>query len=327
MVGKTLLKVSDLQVHLFLRKGTIKPVDGVDFSVSEGETLGIVGESGCGKTVTALSILRLIPEPPAKIVGGRIEFEGSDLVGADHARMRKLRGNEISMIFQEPMTSLNPVFRVGHQIAQAVKLHQGLSKKEALNQAVEVLRLVGIPSPEKRINDFPHQLSGGMRQRVMIAMAVSCHPKLMIADEPTTALDVTIQAQILDLMQWLKEEIGTSIILITHDQGVIAENAQRVLVMYAGKVVESARVSKLFEEPFHPYTVGLMKSVPGNDNGNGNANRLCVIPGMVPSPLRLPPGCKFEPRCQDSMPRCKFEEPSLVAVTENHKVRCWKYES
>ena len=327
MAGNTLLTVSDLQVHFFLKRGTLKPVDGVNFSISEGETLGIVGESGCGKTVTALSILRLIPDPPARIVGGRIEFEDDDLVTASQTRMRKLRGNEISMIFQEPMTSLNPVFRVGHQIAQAVRLHQGLSKKEALNKAIEVLRLVGIPSPEKRVHDYPHQLSGGMRQRVMIAMAASCQPKLMIADEPTTALDVTIQAQILDLMQQLKEEIGTSIILITHDQGVIAENAERVLVMYAGKVVESAPVTALFEEPCHPYTVGLLKAVPGTYGWDEKGRRLYVIPGMVPSPLGLPPGCRFEPRCQESMPRCRVEEPSLLAVSDNHLVRCWKYQS
>jgi oligopeptide/dipeptide ABC transporter ATP-binding protein len=324
-MAKELMKIRDLKVHLELKEGLVKPVDGIDLDLAEGERLGIVGESGCGKTVTALSILRLIPEPPGRIAGGQILFDGRDLFVLSDSEMRKVRGNEISMIFQEPMTSLNPVFSVGHQIAQAFRLHQGLSKNESLAQAVEMMRLVGIPSPELRVKDYPHQLSGGMRQRVMIAIAMSCRPKLLIADEPTTALDVTIQAQILALMKKLNKEIGTSIILITHDQGVIAENTQRVMVMYSGKIVETADVNTLFATPLHPYTQGLMKSIPGSGNA-GCRQRLYVIPGMVPIPMNLPPGCRFYSRCPKASQPCSQEEPPFFKVSTGHLIRCWNYE-
>ncbi len=327
MSTRTLLNISNLSVHFFLREGVAKAVDGVDLKVDEGEIVGIVGESGCGKTVTALSILRLIPMPPARIVNGKILFLNSNLVESTEEELRKIRGNDISMIFQEPMTSLNPVFRVGHQIAQTIRLHQGLSKREAYNQAVEMLRLVGIPSAELRIRDYPHQMSGGMRQRVMIAMAVSCRPKLLIADEPTTALDVTIQAQILDLMNRLKEEYGTSIIFITHDQGLVAENAQKIVVMYAGKVVESGDVKTIFSQPLHPYTIGLMNAVPRTNSSKKTSRRLYVIPGIVPSPTDLPPGCKFVDRCPKSIPECSINEPEVTMVDNGHLIRCWNFNS
>jgi peptide/nickel transport system ATP-binding protein/oligopeptide transport system ATP-binding protein len=324
-MAKELMKILGLKVYLNLKQGLVKPVDGVDIDLAAGEKLGIVGESGCGKTVTALSILRLIPNPPGRIAGGDIFFNGRNLLALSDLEMRKIRGNEISMIFQEPMTSLNPVFRIGYQIAQSIGLHQSLSKKKALDKAIEMMRLVGIPSPELRAKDYPHQLSGGMRQRVMIAMAMSCRPKLLIADEPTTALDVTIQAQILDLMRKLNEEIGTSIILITHDQGVIAENVQRVMVMYSGKIVETAGVKDLFSEPLHPYTQGLLKSIPGLSKSAGSRKRLYVIPGVVPIPMNLPPGCKFYSRCSDSSPPCSQAEPPLTEYRSGHLVRCWHY--
>jgi len=325
-MAKELMKIRSLRVYLTLKQGLVKPVDGVDIDLAPGEKLGIVGESGCGKTVTALSILRLIPDPPGRIAGGHILFNGRNLLSLSDSEMRKVRGNEISMIFQEPMTSLNPVFKIGYQIGQAIRLHQNLSKKESLDKAIEMMRLVGIPSPEVRAQDYPHQLSGGMRQRIMIAMAMSCRPKLLIADEPTTALDVTIQAQILDLMKKLNEEIGTSIILITHDQGVIAENVQRVLVMYSGKIVEAAGVKDLFAAPLHPYTQGLMKSIPGLGEDAGNRQRLYVIPGVVPIPINLPPGCKFYARCFLSSPPCSQKEPPLIEHSSGHLVRCWNYE-
>jgi peptide/nickel transport system ATP-binding protein/oligopeptide transport system ATP-binding protein len=304
--------------------GVAKAVDGVSFSVKASDSVGVVGESGCGKSVTALSIMQLVPQPPGKIESGEIFFEGQNLLKTLPPVMRKIRGNKISMIFQEPMTSLNPVFRIGNQISEAIKLHQNLSKKEALYRAVEMLKLVGIPSPEKRVYDYPHQMSGGMRQRVMIAMAISCRPRLMIADEPTTALDVTIQAQILDLMRKLREETGTSIILITHDMGVIAEMVDTVIVMYAGKVVEQSPVEDLFDNPCHPYTEKLLKSVPRLDRGQ-KKEKLSVIPGIVPSLLSLPSGCKFNDRCEKAFKKCSKKEPPLFEVHPGHISRCWLY--
>lgn len=319
-----LLTLQDLSTYFFTQDGVVKAVDGVSLSLKEGDTLGLVGESGCGKSVTALSIMRLVPHPPGKIVGGEIRFLGRDLLYITEREMRKVRGAMISIIFQEPATSLNPSFRVGDQIAEAIRLHQGLPKKKALNKSIEMLNLVGISSAEIRVKDYPHQMSGGMRQRVMIAMALSCNPKLMIADEPTTSLDVTIQAQILDLMNKLKTEIKTSILLITHDLGVIAENAQFVAVMYAGKVVEYADAETLFENPRHPYTVGLMSSLPNSELTRAR-RRLNVIPGTIPSLINLPPGCRFSDRCDRVFRPCRGEEPPLKEIEPNHQVRCWLY--
>ncbi len=319
-----LLDIRGLRTQFFTDDGLARAVDGVSYSLERGETVGVVGESGCGKSVTALSILRLIPDPPGKIVEGEILFEGTNLLTLSPAEMRRIRGNDISMIFQEPMTSLNPVFTIGNQIAEAVRLHQGLSKKEAMNKAVEMLTLVGIPVPERRVHEYPHQLSGGMRQRAMIAMALSCNPKVLIADEPTTALDVTIEAQILDLMRNLQHELGTAIIMITHDLGVIAEIARKVVVMYAGKIVEQAPVEQLFAEPNHPYTQGLLQSLPRVDkDATGAKSRLQEIPGIVPSLLNLPQGCKFASRCPKVMPICEEEEPSLDQVAPQHYSACW----
>ncbi len=320
-----LLEIRGLKTYFFTRKGVVKAVDGVDLSLKEGETLGLVGESGCGKTVTALSIMRLISEPIGRITEGSINFEGRDLVKATESEMRKIRGNRISMIFQEPMTSLNPVLKVGDQISEAIQLHQDVSKKEAWDRSIDMLRLVGIPSPESRVNEYPHQMSGGMRQRVMIGMALSCHPKLMIADEPTTALDVTIQAQILDLISRLKERVGSSILLITHNLGVVAEVAQYVGVMYAGYIVEYADVIQLFKEPKHPYTVGLFQSIP-KKKGSAKRERLQAIPGLVPDLLELPKGCKFQDRCSRVFQRCKEDAPPLLMLGNGHQVRCWLYE-
>lgn len=320
-----LIRVNNLRTYFYIEMGMAKAVDGVSFSINHGETLGIVGESGCGKSVTALSIMRIVPNPPGRIESGEIFFEGENILNLSKAEMRKIRGNKISMIFQEPMTSLNPVFKIGEQISEAIRLHQGLSKKEAFNKSIEMLQLVGIPSPHRRVYDYPHQMSGGMRQRVMIAMAISCRPKLMIADEPTTALDVTIQAQILDIMQKLKEETKMSIILITHNMGVIAETVQNVVVMYAGKIVEQATVGDLFENPYHPYTEGLLKSIPRLDQIQ-RKGRLRVIPGIVPSLLNLPEGCKFNDRCEKSFPKCFKEDPPLFHLTLRHTCRCWLYE-
>jgi oligopeptide/dipeptide ABC transporter ATP-binding protein len=325
-LAESLLQVRDLKTLFYTNAGVVKAVDGVAFQVQTGETLGIVGESGCGKSVTALSILRLIPDPPGKIAGGEVMFRGRNLMDLSEAQMRNIRGNTISMIFQEPMTSLNPVFQVGSQIAEAIQLHQGVSKKIADKQAVEMLNAVGIPSPEIRSREYPHQMSGGMRQRVMIAMAFSCNPRLLIADEPTTALDVTIQAQILNLMSEMKERTGNSVVLITHDLGVIAENAQRVIVMYAGEIVESAEVKTLFRSPLHPYTVGLLASVPKKRRSLVR-KPLKTIRGRVPSLIDLPFGCKFHNRCGDvTAERCRKEKPELRQKADGHWVRCWKYE-
>ena len=319
-----LLDIRGLRTQFFTDDGLARAVDGVSYSLEKGETVGVVGESGCGKSVTALSVLRLIPDPPGKIVDGEIIFEGTNLLELSSADMRRIRGNDISMIFQEPMTSLNPVFTIGNQITEAVRLHQGLNKKDALDKAVEALKLVGIPVPERRVHEYPHQLSGGMRQRAMIAMALSCNPKVLIADEPTTALDVTIEAQILDLMRTLQDELGTAIIMITHDLGVIAEMARKVVVMYAGKVVEQAPVERIFASPNHPYTQGLLQSLPRVDkDASGAKQRLQEIPGIVPSLLNLPAGCKFASRCPSVMPQCKEQEPPLEQVAGDHYSACW----
>ena len=319
------LDVKNLQTVFFTNSGLFKAVDDLSFSVRRGETLAIVGESGCGKSVTALSIMRLVPDPPGRIVGGSVALEGTDLLGLDEAEMRAIRGNRISMIFQEPMTSLNPVIRIGDQITEAVRLHRKLTAREAWNKAVEMLRLVRIPEPEQRAREYPHQLSGGMRQRAMIAMALACRPALLIADEPTTALDVTIQAQILALIVELQKELGTGLILITHDLGVVAQTAQRVIVMYAGKKVEEATVEALFDNPRHPYTRGLMASMPAVATFGSNSDaRLVEIPGMVPSLTNLPPGCAFAPRCSLAIDRCRTEYPPLQDWGDHHFAACWR---
>jgi peptide/nickel transport system ATP-binding protein len=324
--GEPLLQIEDLRTYFFTRDGIVRAVDGVSIEVRRGETLGVVGESGCGKSVTSLSILRLIPEPPGRIVSGAIRFEGTDLLKLSETEMRDIRGNEISMIFQEPMTSLNPVLTVSRQIGETLTLHQGLDARAASARAVEMLRLVKIPEPERRAQQYPHELSGGMRQRVMIAMALACNPKLLIADEPTTALDVTIQAQILDLMRELKQQIGAAIILITHDLGVVAEMAQRVVVMYAGRKVEEAPVKELFRGPRHPYTVGLLNSVPhlGATRGRAIPPRLAEIPGMVPSLREEIVGCAFAPRCSFVTDRCRREAPVLETKAAGHVVACFE---
>jgi len=319
-----LLQIKNLKVSFFVRKGVVKAVDGVSLVANEGETVGIVGESGSGKSITALSIIRLI-SPPGRIVGGEILLKEKDILKINIKHMLNIRGNEVSMIFQDPMTSLNPVFNIGRQVSEAIMIHQKLNKKDALNKSIDMLKRVGIPLPEKRLHDYPHQLSGGMRQRVMIAMALSCEPSLLIADEPTTALDVTIQAQILDLILKMKEDRGTSVILITHDLGVVAEMAQRVLVMYAGKIVEEADVRTLFKRPLHPYTQGLLVSIPylQTEGGVSKKTKLQEIPGIVPSLLNLPPGCKFHPRCSLTIEKCTREEPALKPAEKGHLVRCW----
>jgi peptide/nickel transport system ATP-binding protein len=325
-MAERLLDVKGLKTHFFTDEGVVHAVDGVDLYIARGETLGVVGESGCGKSVTALSIMRLIPQPPGRIVEGQILWEGRNLVDLPAAQMRKIRGKEISMIFQEPMTSLNPVFTVGEQIAEAVRLHEGLGRRDAMDKTVEMLRLVHIPNAERRVKEYPHQLSGGMRQRVMIAMALSCNPKLLIADEPTTALDVTIQAQILELLNELKAKLGMAIMLITHDMGVIAETAQRVVVMYAAKVAEEASALELYKEPLHPYTQGLLRSIPRIDLAATVKRRLETIPGVVPT-IRgdIPPGCRFAPRCPHAMAVCTEKDPVLKEVKPGHKVACWLY--
>jgi peptide/nickel transport system ATP-binding protein len=322
--ARPLLHVDNLKTHFHTRDGVVRAVDGVSFDVMPGETLAIVGESGCGKSVTAMSILRLLPMPPARIAGGRIEFDGRNLLDLTEPEMRKVRGNAISMIFQEPMTSLNPVLTIGRQVAEALVLHRGMSESAAMARATEMLRKVHIPEAERRLKQYPHELSGGMRQRVMIAMALACGPRLLIADEPTTALDVTIQAQILELMRELRDDTGASIILITHDLGVVAEIAHRVVVMYAGRKVEEASIEELFASPLHPYTRGLLGSMPHlGDSVNETGKRLVEIPGMVPSLREPPPGCLFAPRCPSASERCSREAPPLERHAAGHWVACW----
>ena len=327
-----ILEVRDLRTVFFTSAGLFRAVDGVSFAVGRGETLAIVGESGCGKSVTALSIMRLVPDPPGRVVGGQVVLDGIDLLGLDEPAMRKIRGDRMSMIFQEPMTSLNPVMTIGRQISEAIRLHRRVGRRQARAQAIEMLRLVRIPVPERRAREYPHQLSGGMRQRAMIAMALACRPALLIADEPTTALDVTIQAQILALVLELQQRLGMALILITHDLAVVAETAQRVIVMYAGRKVEEASVAALFADPRHPYTRGLMASIPvvpavgAADPGGGAraATRLVEIPGMVPSLTNLPPGCAFAPRCGLADARCHAQYPPLMTVGAEHWAACWR---
>jgi len=318
-----LLSVKNLSTEFPVKKGIVRAVEDVSFDVDQGEILAIVGESGSGKSVTSLSIMGLLAEP-GHVAGGSLEFEGKDLATLSEKQYRELRGNDMAMIFQEPMTSLNPVYRVGNQIVEAIRTHEKVSKAEAKDRAVDLLRKVGIPSPEARINDYPHQMSGGMRQRVMIAMALACNPKLLIADEPTTALDVTIQAQILDLLRRLRDDTGMAVLLITHDLGVVSETADRVVVMYCGQVVEEAEVRTLFDHPMHPYTLGLLKSIPRLEDDD--SKRLYMIKGMVPNPLEMPPGCHFSDRCDSCMDVCRTKVPELVDV-DGHKVRCFLYES
>ena len=326
MAGKNeesvFLKVEGLKTYFDTVRGVVRAVDGIDFEIMGGETVGVVGESGCGKSITALSIMRLFPSPPGRIAGGRIWFKERELTALSAREMRKIRGGEIGMIFQEPMTSLNPVYSVGDQIVEAISLHQDLSRSAIRQRAVSMLGEVGIAAPERRFHDFPHQMSGGMRQRVMIAIALSCNPSLLIADEPTTALDVTIQAQILELMSGLKRKFGTAIMFITHDLGVVAEIARRVIVMYAGKIVEQAPVADIFETPCHPYTLGLLGSIP-SDRAIREKSRLTEIKGMVPALTNMPPGCSFHPRCPRKMDICAKEAPGLFTPAPGRQVACW----
>jgi peptide/nickel transport system ATP-binding protein/oligopeptide transport system ATP-binding protein len=321
-----LLQVQELKTYFYTFEGVAKAVDDVSFYLKGRETLGLVGESGCGKSVTALSIMRLVPEPPGRIVHGRVYFDGKNLLKLPMSDMRRIRGNRISMIFQEPMTSLNPVFTIGDQISEMFMLHQKLSKRESWDRAIEMLKLVQIPAPERRVHEYPHQLSGGMRQRAMIAMALSCDPEILIADEPTTALDVTIQAQVIDLMMKLKEDFAAAIILITHALGVVAEIAQRIEVMYAGKIVEEAQTLAIFEDPKHPYTQGLLRSIPKlGQRAQHGRQRLQEISGIVPSLYELPSGCSFYPRCPNAMAICQENPPRLIDLGNDHWVRCWLY--
>ncbi|MFM1922083.1 MAG: hypothetical protein RLZZ303_3717 [Candidatus Hydrogenedentota bacterium] len=317
-----LLSVRNLRTHFFSDRGVARAVDGVSFDLHAGKTLALVGESGCGKSVTAMSILRLIASPPGRIVEGEVLFEGRDLVGLPEQELQRVRGNDISMIFQEPMTSMNPVFRVGDQVAAVLRLHQGLDKKDALDRCVALFKQVGIPAPESRVRDYPHQMSGGMLQRVMIAMALACGPRLLIADEPTTALDVTVQAQILDLLRQLQADTGMALLMITHDLGVVAEMADDVAVMYAGEIVERAPVAELYARPSHPYTRGLFASLPAINR----ASRLNTIPGAVPPATRFPEGCRFHPRCPEAMPRCSSQPPGLTRMSTSHAAACWLLE-
>jgi len=321
--NNTLLEIKNLKTYFFLSDGISRAVDGVDIEIFKGKTLGLVGESGCGKSVTALSILRLVPSPPGRIVSGEIIFNNQDLIKLSAEEIRKIRGNKISMIFQEPMTSLNPVFTVGDQIAEVFRLHKGLSKRESLQEAKRMIELVKIPAPEQRIKEYPHQMSGGMRQRVMIAMALSCDPDLLIADEPTTAVDVTVQSQILELMENLKAQFNSSILMITHNLSVIAKIADYVAVMYAGLIMEYADVNEIFENPQHPYLISLLKSIPRLDKVTETIVKLKVIEGTVPDPLHYPTGCRFHPRCEFVMERCKVEEPEMKEIKENHFARCF----
>jgi len=321
-MGEAVLTVENLKTYFRVKEGLAKAVDGVSFQIHRGETLGLVGESGCGKTVSSLSILKLLEMPPAEFHSGKILFESQDLLTFSEQQMRHIRGKSISMIFQEPMTSLNPMLSIGFQVGEVLINHEQLTTRQAHSRTVELLEMVGIPSPEKRATEYPHQLSGGMRQRIMIALALACNPKVLIADEPTTALDVTIQAQILELMIDLRENLGTSILLITHDLGVIAETAHRVAVMYAGKIVEEADVATIFKNPLHPYTLGLMKSVPRIDE-SGSTRRLAEIPGLVPNLYNLPPGCSFFDRCPVGYEKCRTADAKLFAVDTGHTVRCW----
>ncbi len=316
-----LLRVEDLRTHFFTDDGVVRAVDGVSFEVREGETLAVVGESGSGKSVTSLSILRLVAEPPGRIVGGRILFRGKNLLELGPKAMRAIRGKEISMIFQEPMTSLNPVYTCGDQISEALVLHEKLDRKAARARTIEMLKLVGINSPEQRVDEYPHQMSGGMRQRVMIAMALACRPAILIADEPTTALDVTIQAQILELLKHLQEVLGMAVLLITHDLGVVAETADRVAVMYAGQVVEYCDVNAAFKRTLHPYTAGLLHALPRLGE---KQERLLVIPGNVPDPAHFPTGCRFHPRCPVAQQRCRETEPPVLTFDGDHQARCWR---
>jgi len=318
-----LLKVDDLKVSFQTMQGLVTAVDGVGFTIDRGANLGIVGESGCGKSVTALSLMGLISSPPGSVEAATLNFDGRDLQQLTAEDYRKIRGREMGMVFQEPMTSLNPVFTIGNQIAETVLTHMKVSRRQAREMTVAMLDRVGIPEPEKRIHDYPHQLSGGLRQRVMIAMALICKPKLLLADEPTTALDVTIQAQVLDLMQELREDLGMSMIMITHDLGVVAEVAERVVIMYAGMVVESAAVNDIFQQPLHPYTQGLLHSIPRLDQ---KVSRLDAIPGMVPDMLHVPPGCRFANRCRQALDICHRQCPASVELKAGHRVSCWLYD-
>ena len=324
-MSQPLLSIEGLKTHFKTDDGMIHAVDGVDLAIQRGETLGVVGESGCGKTVTAMTVMKLVAMPPGKIVAGKILWQGRDLVPLNSDEMRSIRAKEIAIVFQEPMTSLNPVYTVGEQIAEVIRLHENVGNREALDKTIEMLKLVQIPNAERRVQDYPHQFSGGMRQRVMIAMALSCRPKLLIADEPTTALDVTIQAQILELLGELKEKFGMAVMLITHAMGVIAETAQRVAVMYAGKVVEEAPVASLFASPLHPYTQGLIRSIPRVDTAATQKKRLEAIGGVVPSLLDPPPGCRFAARCKFARADCTTETPPLREVKAGHKVACVLY--
>jgi peptide/nickel transport system ATP-binding protein len=324
-VVEPLLQIEGLKTYFRTDEGIVRAVDGVDLTIARGETLGVVGESGSGKTVTARTVLKLIEMPPGEIVAGRILWQGRDLVPLRPDQLRPIRSKEIAIVFQEPMTALNPVYTVGAQIAEAVRPHEHLGRRAAMARAIEMLRLVHIPSPERRVHDYPHQFSGGMRQRVMIAMALACNPRLLIADEPTTALDVTIQAQILDLLAELKSRLGMAVMLITHAMGVVAENAERVVVMYAGRVVEEAPVANLFEHPLHPYTQGLIRSIPRAGNSAERRERLAAIPGVVPSLLDPPPGCRFAPRCHFARPACTASPPALREIDAGHRVACTLY--
>jgi oligopeptide/dipeptide ABC transporter ATP-binding protein len=319
-MAKTLLEVRDLKTHFFTRRGVVKAVDGVSFSLDEGETLGLVGESGCGKSITALSIQRLVPQPAGRIVGGEVLFEGEDLLGKTDKEMRDIRGKRISMILQDPMSSLNPVFTIGRQVAEPIKAHQGLRGRKIWEEVKEILTRVRIPSPELRIREYPHQMSGGMRQRIVGAIALSCRPHLLIADEPTTALDVTIQAQFLRLLKEVQQELGLSMIMITHDFGIVARVCDRVAVMYCGKIVESAGIRELFNNPTHPYTIALMKSLPKLEQ---KLSRLYSIEGQPPDLRNMPPGCAFAPRCSEAMEICKKEYPPVSTVGDGHQASCW----